>query len=134
MYGYKKKNTEENNGGLPFAYDKKDAKNLPPEIDWRIFGVVTPVKGIIIFIFFFSTINCTSPILHCLIILCVFSDQSICGSCWSFGTTGTIEGAYALKHGVRKSFSEQVLMLSKIQYHKHVYVQYILIIVKNSIK
>lgn len=35
-------------------------------------------------------------------------DQSICGSCWCFGTTGTIEGAYFLKHGERKSFSEQV--------------------------
>lgn len=27
------------------------------------------------------------------------SDQSVCGSCWSFGTVGTIEGAYFLKNG-----------------------------------
>lgn len=43
---------------------------------------------------------------------CYVLDQSICGSCWSFGTTGTIEGAYFLKHGERKSFSEQVCIFT----------------------
>jgi len=36
------------------------------------------------------------------------SDQSVCGSCWSFGTTGTIEGAYFLKYGHQVRLSQQV--------------------------
>jgi hypothetical protein len=39
---------------------------------------------------------------------CCYSDQSVCGSCWSFGTTGTIEGAYFLKYGHQVRLSQQV--------------------------
>jgi len=81
MCGYRKLSEEEHNGGEPFPYNKTDFQKLPSEIDWRIAGAVTAVK-----------------------------DQSICGSCWSFGTTGAVEGAYFMKHGERKSFSEQALV------------------------
>lgn len=71
------------NGGLPFPQNEllKSIKDIPDSIDWRIMGAVTPVK-----------------------------DQGICGSCWSFGTTGVIEGAYFVKHGTIIRLSEQDLI------------------------
>lgn len=54
---------------------------LPASIDWTVKGAVTPVK-----------------------------DQGQCGSCWSFSTTGALEGAYAIKYGKLSSFSEQQLV------------------------
>ncbi|XP_029299280.1 digestive cysteine proteinase 1 [Cottoperca gobio] len=69
------------NKGLPFPSMLYEGVNLPESLDWRLFGAVTPVK-----------------------------DQAICGSCWSFATTGAIEGALFLKTGSLLVLSQQMLV------------------------
>jgi len=78
-----KLNSKGYNGGLPFPHTNlTDAiEHLPEQMDWRLYGAVTSVK-----------------------------DQSVCGSCWSFGTVGTLEGALFLKTGQLTRLSQQALV------------------------
>lgn len=54
---------------------------IPDSLDWREFGVVSPVKN-----------------------------QDTCGSCYAFATVGGMEGAYKIKTGTLVEFSTQQLV------------------------
>ncbi|XP_062996652.1 digestive cysteine proteinase 2-like [Elgaria multicarinata webbii] len=69
------------NDGEIFPLELYSGIILPESIDWRLYGAVTPVK-----------------------------DQAMCGSCWSFATTGALEGAIFLKTGQLMPLSQQALM------------------------
>ena len=59
----------------------KISNEAPEAFDWRNQGAVSDIK-----------------------------DQGSCGSCWAFATVANLEGLYAEKKGVIKTFSEQMLV------------------------
>ena len=61
--------------------EKLTVSSVPDSINWAELGAVTPVKN-----------------------------QGQCGSCWSFSTTGALEGAYFTTYSKLPSFSEQQLV------------------------
>jgi C1A family cysteine protease len=65
-------------------------KTLPDEVDWRskAQGGFQPEPGLVL-----------PP-----------KDQGTCGSCWTYGTTGTVEGAMAKATGKLVALSEQSIM------------------------
>merc|ERR550532_1723927 len=81
MNGYRMDLKQNGTGLLGATYISPANVKLPKNVDWRTSGAVTPVKN-----------------------------QGQCGSCWSFSSTGSLEGQHFRKTGQLVSLSEQNLV------------------------
>jgi cathepsin F len=100
---------------LPLARSMLALRELPTELDWRAQGAVTAVKVNAERLVGPSCIaavqNCDNTITHVNAsrpednVSC--QDQGDCGSCWTFSTTGDVEGSWFLLTGQLKTLSEQ---------------------------
>jgi len=80
LRGFIPKRSNSNVARVPHDSSVRGAA-LPPFVDWRTKGVVTPVKN-----------------------------QAACGSCWSFGAAEAIESHWAIKTGKLVVLSEQNIL------------------------
>ncbi|GMP73862.1 hypothetical protein CsSME_00031463 [Camellia sinensis var. sinensis] len=79
--GYKKQPTKVTSISKPTSFRYANVTDVPPTIDWREKGAVTPVKN-----------------------------QGQCGCCWAFSAVAAMEGINQLKNGNLISLSEQELV------------------------
>ncbi|PQQ05588.1 ervatamin-C-like [Prunus yedoensis var. nudiflora] len=79
--GYNRATELTSSANISFRYKDLSPTDVPPSIDWREKGAVTPIKN-----------------------------QGSCGCCWAFSAVAAVEGISQIKSGKLISLSEQQLL------------------------